>query len=61
MSDFVGLAANICYDNFKKECLVIGMSKMKGSHNAEYIKDAIKSLINDYDFDKLKIKGYIIK
>ncbi|CAF1137446.1 unnamed protein product [Brachionus calyciflorus] len=43
--DFLGLAANIVYDNFEKEILVIGMVRMSGRHNAENIKQAIESIV----------------
>ena len=35
MAGFMGLAAMLCKRNFEKECYVIGMERMPGSHNAE--------------------------
>jgi hypothetical protein len=57
MVDLLGLAATIMYKNFEFECLVIGLDRMIGSHNAENIKIAIVKIINRFDFDKKKIIG----
>ena len=57
MADFLALSVMICYDNFEKECYTIGLKRMPGSHNAENVKITIELIINEYDFDKTKIKG----
>ena len=59
MTDFIGLAANCSYSNLEKECFVFGMTRMRGSHNAENIKFAIEEIINNFEFNKLKINGKI--
>ena len=57
MLDFMGLAVNIIDSSFNKKTLVIGMMLMPGNHCAEYIKEAIEALVNNYDFNKSKIHG----
>ena len=59
MADFMGLAAMVCNKNLEKECYVIGMERMPGSHNAENIQLTIELITNQYDFDKSKIKGIV--
>ena len=57
MLDFIAVSANIIYENFDKETLVIGMMKMPGPHNAENIKICVEDIINEYNFDKTKVDG----
>lgn len=57
MNDFIGLAAMMSNKYLDKECFVIGLEKMIGSHNAENIKKMIEMIVNTYDFDKSKIYG----
>jgi hypothetical protein len=57
MTEFMGLAAMLLNDNFEKECFVIGLERMPGSHNAENIKATIESIVNKYEFDRTKISG----
>ena len=33
MTDFMGLAAMVSYENMEKECFVIGLQRMPGSEN----------------------------
>lgn len=60
MLDFMGLAVNLINKDFKKETLVIGMCLMPGNHNAENIKEAIETLVNQFNFDKSTIHGNFI-
>ena len=57
MTDFLGLAAVIIDAKFNREILVIGIDRMPGGHNAENISKVIESIVNRFEFDKLKIKG----
>jgi hypothetical protein len=57
MLDFMDLASKIIDVNFNRKTLVIGMMLMPGNHSADYIKEAIETLVNIYDFDKSKIHG----
>jgi hypothetical protein len=57
MLDFMGLASKIIDVNFNRKTLVIGMMLMPGNHSADYIKEAIETLVSIYDFDKSKIHG----
>ena len=57
MTDFMGLACMISNEFFEKECFIIGLERMPGSHNAENIKATIESIINKYEFDRSKISG----
>jgi hypothetical protein len=57
MTDFMGLDCMISNEHFEKECFVIGLERMPGSHNAENIKATIESIINKFEFDRTKISG----
>jgi hypothetical protein len=57
MLDFIAVSANIIFKTFEKETIVIGMMKMPGPHNAENIKICVEQIVNEYDFDKSKVKG----
>jgi hypothetical protein len=59
MSDFIGLSASITDKNFNKKLLFLGLDRMPGPHNAEDIKIAVDKIINQYTFDKSKIKGVV--
>lgn len=54
MADFMGLAAMVCNKNLEKECYVIGMERMPGSHNAKNIQQTIELITNDNDDDGIK-------
>ena len=58
MLDFMGVAAAIVNEFGDREIIVIGMQLMQGIHNAENIKVAIESIVNEYDFDKGIIHGH---
>ena len=47
MLDFMGIAANTIKSDFTRQTIVIGMCPMPGSHNAENIKMAIETLVNE--------------
>ena len=55
MADFLGLAALITYELGHKELIIIGLGRMKGSHDAENIKKTVEHLINAHDFYRSKI------
>ena len=56
--DYIALGANCVYPNYQKELMIIGMSRMGLSHNAENIKKRIEEMMNYYkEFDKKKIHG----
>ena len=57
MTDFLALGAAIVNAFFDKELLIIGMVRMPGAHNAENIKKAIESILNNLDFNKAKISA----
>lgn len=57
MLDFIAVSANIVYNNYDKETVVIGMMKMPGRHNAENIKICVESIVNEFKFDKTKVDG----
>lgn len=59
MTDFMGLAAMVAYENMEKECFAIGLQRMPGSHNEENIKITMQLIINGYDFDKSKVKRVV--
>ena len=46
-SDFIGLVTALMNENFTREVFVANMMRMPGnSHTAEYIKEAIETMIN---------------
>lgn len=53
--DFMACAAIITNPNFSKECFVIGMTPMPGSHSAENIRKALLNLLKRFSFNKKKI------
>ena len=55
MHDFNGVAACLMSPSFKRKIIVIDMSLMPGSHNAENIKESIETTINKFEFNKAKI------
>ena len=59
MVDYLALGASIVNLDFEKELIVIGMIKMPGSHNAENIKSAIETIINEIKFNKAKISAVV--
>ena len=52
---FLGLAAMIINDKFIKEIIVIGLTEIRLPQNAENVKKAIETIINGYNFNKIKI------
>ena len=59
MTDFLALGAAIVNAFFDKELLIIGMVRMLEAHNAENIKKAIESILNNLDFNKAKISAIV--
>jgi hypothetical protein len=57
MLDFIAVSANLIFENFDKETVVIGMMKMPGPHNAENIKFCVEKIVNKYKFEKSKVDG----
>ena len=55
----MGLTAVICDQSLEKDCHVIGIRRIEGAHSAENIQSAIGSIVNEYAFDKSKIKGVV--
>ena len=55
--EFLALGAQIIDNLFNQEILIIGMVEIVGGHCAENIQAAIEKIINQYNFDKNKIKG----
>ena len=55
--EYWSVAAQLTNGLFDKEIVVLGMVQMKNGHRAEEIKTAIETIVNEYKFDKRKIKG----
>ncbi|CAF0959807.1 unnamed protein product [Brachionus calyciflorus] len=51
-----GLGAQLTGFLLDKEVLILGMIELIGGHSAENIRQAIEAIVNEYDFDKSKIK-----
>ena len=52
----LGLGAILTFDSFERQLLIIGIEIIESS-NAEKIKLVTESIVNNYKFDKHKIKG----
>ncbi len=52
---FLDLAPMIINDKFIKEIIVIGLTEIRLPQNAENVKKAIETIINGYNFNKIKI------
>ena len=57
--DILGCCCSLVYTDFTKETIVIGLRKMNGAHTAENIKEAVEAIVNQYEFDKSKIRGVV--
>jgi hypothetical protein len=55
--EYWSVAAQFTNGSFDKEIVVLGMAELKKGHRAEEIKTAIETIVNEYKFDKRKIKG----
>ncbi|CAF0713084.1 unnamed protein product [Brachionus calyciflorus] len=58
-TEFLGLGAQLTGVLLNKEVLILGMIDLIGEHSAENIQQAIETIVNEYDFDKSKIKGTV--
>ena len=52
----LGLGALLVFDSFERQLLIIGV-EIREESNAEAIKATTESIVNEYKFDKNKIKG----
>jgi len=55
--NILGLGAQLIDSCYEKELLIIGMTEMTDGHSAEKVKEAIELIINNFKFDKAKVKG----
>jgi hypothetical protein len=55
--EYWAVAAQLTDGSFGKEIIILGMVEMKRGHAAEQTKAAIEALVNNYNFDKKKIRG----
>lgn len=56
---FLALAASCSYIDSSRELIVLDIKEMNYSATAEAIKECIESMVQQFDFDKLKIKGNV--
>ena len=59
MQSFLGLIAVIINAEFKRETIVIGLTKMIGAHTAENVKAAIELIVNTFEFNKSKLSSIV--
>jgi len=52
------LAAQLIFETFDTEILILGMDELLTGHCAENIQESIQKIVNQYSFDKSK-KGSI--
>ena len=57
MQSFLGLGAYLGTSSFNSEIVVLGMVQLTNGSEAEKIKEAIEIIVNEYKFDKSKIRG----
>jgi hypothetical protein len=55
--EYWAVAAQLTDGSFGKEIIILGMVEMKRGHAAEQTKAAIEADVNNYNFDKKKIRG----
>jgi hypothetical protein len=51
------VAAQLTNGSFDKQIVVLGMVEMENGHRAEEVKKANEQVVNQYKFDKRKIRG----
>ena len=56
--EFLAIAVLLINESFEKQLLVIGMEVLNDGHSAESTKLTIEDIINEYSFDKSKIRGF---
>lgn len=56
-TEFLGLAGIMMTESFDKEFVLFGFEEMDHGHTAERVKETIELIINDYSYDKQKIRG----
>ena len=55
--DFIAVVAVTLNSSMEKNILVIGLRPMpEGTHSSEMVKLVVENIVNDYTFDKLKVK-----
>lgn len=54
--DFIALGARLMYADFNSELVIVGMEKLTNKHTAEHVQFYIEKMVNEYKFDKSKIK-----
>ena len=61
MIDFMGTCAALIFPDMSRKLIVIGIERMLGDghHNAENIGLTLEKIVNQYSFNKNKIKGVI--
>ena len=51
-----GLAAVLINNNFERDLIILELKRLIGSHSVDNTKEIIERIVNQYDFDKRKIK-----
>ena len=59
LADFFALCCQVTFADFSKKLIVLGLQRMSGPHNAENIILVSEEILNQYDFDKSKVDGYV--
>ena len=57
--DFIGVCASLIDTDFSRKQIVIGLKRMPGKHDATNIKLMIENIVNEYTFNKTKIKSVV--
>ena len=62
MIDFMGTCAALIFPDMSRKLIVIGIERMLGDghHNAENIGLTLEKIVNQYSFNKNKIKAVIL-
>lgn len=55
--NYLGLGAYLVYSDFRRELVILGIEKMIQTR-AEDLREVIQLIVNSYDFNKSKIKGF---
>ena len=58
--EFLGIGGLCINSTFDKTLVILGLGEMNEGHTAEKTKETMETIINNFDFDKRKIRGNIL-
>ena len=58
-ADYLALGCSITNQHFVRELMILGIVRLKGPHTAEFVLQAIKEIIDPYNFNKAKCTAIV--